>query len=79
MTVLAVTEVCLAHPAHSQVNFLQLSSQPFRPPQPGQTKPSGHRAWAMWRAQAASSGNFRSNCVLDMVLSWIQRLDMTRT
>ena len=43
MTVPAVTEVCRRQAAHSQVNALAFSAQPFAPPHPGQTKPSGHR------------------------------------
>ena len=44
MMVPAVTEVCLPHPAHSQVHGLVCSSQALLVPQPGQAKPSGQRA-----------------------------------
>jgi hypothetical protein len=42
----AVTEVCLAQPAHSQVNALVASSHPLSWPHAGQRKPSGHRVAA---------------------------------
>jgi hypothetical protein len=66
MTAPAVTEVCLPQPAHSKVKRLPLSGQPLRPPQAGQTKPSGQRRAKRCAAQAASSGNRASNAARDI-------------
>ena len=76
MIVPAVTEVCRRQAAHSQVNALVFSAQPFAPPQPGQTKPFGQRRRARWSAQAASSGNRASNWARESGRSCFQRLDM---
>src|SRR5512134_1604961 len=76
MIVPAVTEVCRRQAAHSQVNALVFSAQPFAPPQPGQTKPFGQRRRARWVAQAASSGNRASNWARENGRSCFQRLDM---
>jgi hypothetical protein len=57
ITVPAVTEVWRPHSAHSPVNFLPESSQAFRPPQAGQTKPPGQRRSAKYKAHARSLGN----------------------
>src|SRR5450756_1296960 len=63
MMVPAVTEVCLPHPAHSQVHALVCSSHALLLPQPGQTKPCGQRAAARYPTQAASSGKRRWNSI----------------
>ena len=59
----------MPHLAHSHVNRLQFNSHPWRPSHFGQTKPTGQRWVSRWRAQAESSGNFRSNAVSDIGLS----------
>jgi hypothetical protein len=52
MIVPAGTEVCRRHAAHSHVGLPRSSAHLFRPPQAGQTKPSGQQRSARYRAQA---------------------------
>ena len=59
ITVPAVTEVCRAQSAHSQVNALVKSSQPLACPHDGQRNPSGQRTRARYAAHARSSGKRR--------------------
>jgi hypothetical protein len=74
ITVPAVTEVCRRQVAHSQLTRRRRDRQPFRPPQAGQTKPSGQRLSARFRAQASSPGNRASNCMRDIGRSCFHRL-----
>src|SRR5512134_3652436 len=60
MIVPAVTEVCRRQAAHSQVNALVFSAQPFAPPQPGS---SGNRAVPRTgRARAVGHASSGSTC-----------------
>ena len=77
MTVPALTEVSLPQAAHSQLARRRFSSQPLSWPQAGQTKPSGQRLAARWRAQAASSGKRASKAARDIGRSCFQRLGMS--
>lgn len=60
--------------AHSHVGRAWLNAHPLRPPRAGQTRPSGQRRSARYRAQASSSGNRASNSWRDMGRSDNQRV-----
>jgi hypothetical protein len=70
ITVPAVTDVCRAQPAHSQVARFRFNGQPLQVPQDGYMKPSGQRCSARECEHASSSENLASNAGRDMGLSF---------
>ena len=84
ITVPAVTDVCRAQPAHSQVARLRFNGQPLQVPQDGHTKPSGQRCSAGECEHASSSENLASNagaghsvCRFFIWLAWVEQYQNT--